>query len=80
MIARKVWWTLALAFTGFGTGMYVATGRVASAVTALLLCPPAILMAFVSNPRHSNIWILVAPLNACLYVCVCVTFWLLFPE
>jgi hypothetical protein len=75
MIAKKVWWTLALTFAGFLVGTYVATGRETSVVRGLLLCPPAILMALVpTDPHQSDIWMLVAPLNACLYACLCLTF------
>jgi len=76
MIARKVWWIFALAVAGFVTGTYVATGREANGLRALLLCPPAILMALVpTDPGQSDIWMLIAPFNACLYVCVGLTIW-----
>ena len=69
-------WIFALAFAGFLTGTYVATGREANALGALILCPPAVLMALVpTDPRQSNIWMLIAPLNACLYACVSLTIW-----
>jgi hypothetical protein len=74
MIAKKVWLILALALGGFLTGTYVSTGRETSALRALLLCPPAILMALSqADPRQSNFWLLVAPINACLYACVGLT-------
>jgi len=74
MNARAVWLTLLAALIGFLIGVYVATGREASAVRGLLLCPPAILMALgPTDPRQSNIWKLVAPINGCLYGCLALT-------
>jgi hypothetical protein len=79
MVARKVWWTLASALAGFLMGTYVATGRETSAMGAFLLCPPAIFMALTpTDPRQSNLWILVAPLNAILYACLYLTFSMLY--
>ena len=74
MNAKAVWLTLLAALFGFIIGMYVATGRETSGVRALLLCPPAVLMALApTDPRQSDIWKLVAPVNACLYGCIALT-------
>ena len=76
MITRKAWLIFTLCVVGFLTGAYVATGHESSTVKALILCPPAILMALVpTDPKQSDIWILIAPLNACLYACVGLTIW-----
>jgi hypothetical protein len=74
MNARAVWLILLAALVGFLIGVYVATGRETSGIRALLLCPPAILMALApTDPRQSDIWKLVVPINACLYGCVAFT-------
>jgi hypothetical protein len=74
MIAKKIWLILALAPAGFLIGTYVATGRETSVVRGLILCPPALLMAFApTDPRQSDIWLLVAPMNACFYACIGLT-------
>ena len=71
MIARRVWCILALALAAFLAGTYVSTGRETSALKALIVCPPAVLMFFsMTDPRQSDMWLLVSPLNACLYACV----------
>jgi hypothetical protein len=78
MIARKVWWIFGLAVAGFLSGTYVATGREHSGIRALLLCPPAILLVLAQTDlRQSNMWILIAPVNAALYACVGLTIWAL---
>ncbi len=74
MIAKQVWWTLALALAGFLIGAYVATGQETSVLRALILCPPALLMALSpTDPRQSDIWLLIAPMNTCLYACIGLT-------
>lgn len=74
MKATTIWLGLLSAFVGFLIGVYVATGRETSAVRALLLCPPAVIMAVTpTDPRKADIWKLVAPLNACLYACIALT-------
>ena len=74
MNAKAVWLTLLAALFGFIIGVYVATGRETSGVRALFLCPPAVLMALApTDPRQSDIWKLVAPVNACLYGCIALT-------
>jgi hypothetical protein len=65
VIAKRVWWYLALALGGFLAGVYVATGRDTSVVRALCYCPPSILLVLqMTDPRQSDLWMLVAPLNA----------------
>jgi hypothetical protein len=68
MVAKRVFWIFALAVAGFLAGIYVATGREHNGIRALILCPPAVLMVFgQTDPRQSDFWMLIAPLNAALY-------------